>query len=91
MADNRILASVVRKGAVRLLDAAIDKALPVDSGEAPPKRKGLLSGIAGSLVVRIAARSVPGAIVLGGALLAKRRYDRRHGSDRAKGKGGDKA
>jgi len=36
--------------------------------------------------VRVATRSVPGAIVVGGALIAKRLYDRRHADTAKKGK-----
>lgn len=88
MVDNRIIASVVRQGVGKLLDVALAKALPVDAENAPSAKKTLLGKLGGSLAVRIATRSVPAAIVLGGAMLAKRRYDQRHG---AKGKGADKA
>jgi hypothetical protein len=47
----------------------------------------LLAGIAGAALVRVATRSVPGAIVVGGGLLAKTLYDRR----RAKRATGSKA
>ena len=41
---------------------------------------GLTKGLAGAAMARIATRSVPGAIVIGGGLLAKMLYDRRHAS-----------
>ena len=90
MADNRLLAQIARSGGSKLLNAAIDKVLPVaaatESAEpAAPRKKSLLGGIAGALAVRIAARSIPGAIVVGGSLLAKRLYDRRHAKDGTKG------
>jgi hypothetical protein len=67
-----VLARIARQHGGKLLDGAIGKALP-DTGS-----KGtLLSGIAGAALVRIATRSVPGAIVVGGGLLAKTLYDRR--------------
>jgi hypothetical protein len=78
MADNRILADMARKGGSKLLNAAIDTLLPVDAGKLPARKKSLLGGIAGSVAVRLATRSVPGAIVVGGAVLAKRLYDKRH-------------
>lgn len=84
MADNRLLAEIARKGGGKLLGAAIDKVLPVagavvGDGTAPKAKKSLLGGIAGAMAVRIATRSVPGAILVGGSLLAKRLYERRHG------------
>jgi hypothetical protein len=89
MADNRVLADIVRKGGGKLLNAAIDILLPGDSEKpAAKKRKSLLGGLAGVAAVRVATRSVPGAIVVGGAMLAKRLYDKRHsGSNRAKDAG----
>lgn len=88
MADNKLLAEIARKSGGKLLNAAIDKVLPtaaaaVEAGAAP-KKKSLIGGIAGAMAVRIATRSVPGAIVVGGSLLAKRLYDRRH-ARKAKG------
>jgi hypothetical protein len=67
-----ILAKIARQHGGKLLDGAIGKALPDAGGKGS-----LLSGIAGMALVRIATRSVPGAIVVGGGLLAKTLYDRR--------------
>jgi hypothetical protein len=92
--DNRTLARIARRGGGKLLNAAIDTLLPVDAQKLPAARKALLGGIAGTVAVRIATRSVPGAILVGGAMLAKRLYDKRHAkSDVAKdtGKTGSKA
>ncbi|WP_374526786.1 hypothetical protein [Novosphingobium sp.] len=88
MADNKLLAEIARKGGGKLLNAAIDKVLPVaaavaEEGTAPKKKKTLIGGIAGAMAVRFATRSVPGAIVVGGSLLAKRLYDRRHAAKTA--------
>jgi hypothetical protein len=93
MADNRVIADIVRKGGTRLLDAAVDTLLPDAAKDQPKRRKTLLGGIAGTIATRIATRSVPGAIVMGGALLAKRLYDRRHAGQapRAKEKAKPKA
>ena len=77
MAGNDILAGIARKGGGRLLDRAIGKALPPEPAQ-PSARKTLLGGIAGAIAMRVATRSVPGAIVVGGAVLAKKLYDRRH-------------
>ena len=40
--------------------------------------------LVGTALARIATRSVPGAIVIGGGLLAKTLYDRRRGKAAAK-------
>jgi hypothetical protein len=85
MADNRVLADIARKGGTKLLNAAIDTLLPGDAGKpAAKQRKTLLGGLAGLAAVRVATRSVPGAIVVGGAMLAKRLYDKRHAKDAGK-------
>jgi hypothetical protein len=84
MADNRLLADLARSGGTRLLDAAIDTLLPVTAEDLPAKRKSLLRAVTGTVALRIATRSVPGAILVGGALIAKRLYDRRHAVDAQK-------
>jgi hypothetical protein len=78
MADNKVLADIVRKGGGKLLNAAVDTLLPVDTEKPAVRKKTLLAGLAGAAAVRVATRSVPGAIVVGGAMLAKRLYDKRH-------------
>lgn len=77
MADNRVLRQIARSNAGKLLDAAIDTVLPATGEKAAPRKKTLLGGIAGAVAVRVATRSVPGAIVVGGAMIAKRLYDRK--------------
>lgn len=86
MADNRVLSDIARKGGGKLLNAAIDTLLPVEVDKLPAAKKTLLGGIAGSVAVRVATRSVPGAIVVGGAMLAKWLYDKRHAQDAGKTK-----
>ncbi|MFM5954119.1 MAG: hypothetical protein ACKOPE_07445 [Novosphingobium sp.] len=76
MADNRLLAQIARKNGGKLLNTAIDTLLPV--APTGTGRKTLLGGLAGAVAVRVATRSVPGAIVVGGAVIAKRLYDKRH-------------
>lgn len=91
MANNRILAEIARKGGGRLLNTAVAKALPGD-GDGKPSRKTLLGGIAGALAVRLATRSVPGAIMVGGGILAKTLFDRRRARrDGSTGKDATKA
>jgi len=71
---SRIIAQIARKSGGKLLNQAVDTLLPGDQGGKPS----LLKGLAGAALVRVATRSVPGAIVVGGGLLAKTLYDRRH-------------
>jgi hypothetical protein len=71
---SRILADIARKSGGKLLNDAIGRILPTAS---KGSKGNLLSGIAGAAAVRIATRSVPGALAVGGALLAKTLYDRR--------------
>jgi hypothetical protein len=74
MSAERILAVLARKGGGRLLNRAIDRAIP---DPLPGARKTLVGGAIGAVATRIALRSVPGAIVVGGAALAKLLHDRR--------------
>ena len=84
MAVNRILAAIARQGGGKLLDAAISKVLPTAAAPAQDAaKKTMLGGIAGMIAMRVATRSVPGAIVVGGAVVAKKLYDRRHAGKRA--------
>jgi hypothetical protein len=89
VADNRVLADIVRQGGGKLLNAAVDTLLPANAEAPAAKKKTLLRGLAGAAAVRVATRSVPGAIVVGGAMLAKRLFDKRHAKDA--GKTGPKA
>lgn len=51
------------------------------------KGRGLTQSLVGTALARVATRSVPGAIVVGGGLLAKTLYDRHHAkSAKAAGK-----
>lgn len=73
---DRLLARLARQGGSRLLDAAIAKALP--DRPTPGRRKGnLLSELAGIVAMRVATRSVPGAIIVTSGLVAKTLHDRR--------------
>lgn len=92
MAVNRILAAIARQGGGKLLDAAISKVLPTAAAPAQEAaKKTMLGGIAGMIAMRVATRSVPGAIVVGGAVVAKKLYDRRHAGKRAGKKDAPKA
>lgn len=83
MAGNRILGSILKTGGGKLLKSAAARYLP---DEPPvPGKKNLLGGLVGAVAVRVATRSVPGAIVVGSGLLAKKLYDRRRAAKQADG------
>lgn len=75
-----ILADIAMRAGETMLRRGVDHVLP---GNGPVKNVagGIGGGIAARLVklaaLRIATRSVPGAIAVGGALVAKSLYDRR--------------
>lgn len=83
MVNNPLLARLARQGGGKLLDMAVGKLF----GGAPAKVAGKDSGkvpgatIAGkaakAAAAQMARRSVPAAIVIGGAVLAKHLYDKR--------------
>jgi len=77
-----LLADLALQGGTYLLRQGIERGLlgrKLPTGKALKKAKGL--GLGGSLaqaaIVRLATRSVPGAILVGGGLLAKTLHDRR--------------
>ena len=72
----KIITDLARRGGNRLIHRTIGKVMP-DIPDLPNKRPTLLAGLVGAVAVRIATRSVPGAIVVGGGLLAKMLYDRK--------------
>ncbi len=74
-----LLARLIRFGGGKLLDRAVAKVVPAAKSASQGAAKGGLSkGLAGAAMTRIATRSVPGAILVGGGMLAKMLYDRRH-------------
>lgn len=69
-----LLARIARKGGGKLLDQAVGR---IEAAASPAKKPGIAGRIAGAALVRIATRSVPGAIVVTGGLIAKTLHDRR--------------
>ncbi len=81
---NMILADLVLRGGGALMRRAVEKSLlgrAIGTGKAEKVIKGRTMGqtLLGTAVARIATRSVPGAIIVGGGLLAKALYDRKKG------------
>lgn len=81
---NLIIADLALRGGGQLLRHAVERALlgvkySPDEAKKLVKGRTLTQSLVGTAVVRLATRSVPGAILVGGSLLAKTLYDRRRG------------
>lgn len=86
---NLVLADIALRGGGALLRRAVEASLlgqAVGAGKAKKIIKGRTMGqtLVGTALARIATRSVPGAIVIGGGMLAKTLYDRRREKQAAK-------
>lgn len=90
---NLIIADVALRGGGRLLRHAIERVV-LGAKYSPDKAKDIVKGrsmgqtLLGTAVARVATRSIPGAILVGGGLLAKTLYDRsrKPAAARAEGK-----
>ncbi len=72
-----ILAQIARRGGGKLLDGAVGKVIK-GSADTSARKSSITGALAGAAITRIATKSVPGAIIVGGGMLAKALYDRRH-------------
>jgi hypothetical protein len=86
---NAVIADIALRGGGQILRRAVEKGLlgkAVGSGTAKNlvKGRGMGQTLLGTAIARIATRSVPGALIVGGGLLAKALYERRHARDEAK-------
>ena len=72
MADS-LLGRIARRSGSKLLDRALGQ---LDSAM-PGKQSGIIGKLAGAALVRIATKSVPGAIIVTGGLIAKSLHDKR--------------
>lgn len=89
-----ILGGIALRGGDSLLRRAVDRGLlGLDPGSAVAKavgkRRSVGQTLIGTAIVRVATRSVPGAILVGGGLLVKTLYDRKR-DRQAAGKPQDK-
>lgn len=89
---NLVLADLALRGGGQLLRRAVERTLlgaKYSQADAANLVKGrsMTQTLVGTALARIAARSVPGALVIGGGLLAKTLYDRRRGKAAAKSAG----
>ena len=89
---NLLIADLALRGGGQLLRHAIERTV-LGAKFSPDKAKKIVKGrsmvqtLLGTAAARIATRSVPGAIVVGGGLLAKALYDRREGKRAARSSG----
>jgi hypothetical protein len=89
---NLLIADLALRGGGQLLRHVVERAV-LGAKFSPAKAKNIVGGrtmfqtLLGTAVARIATRSVPGAIVVGGGLLAKTLFDRREDKRRARAKG----
>ena len=86
---NVILADVLLRAGGQLLRRSVETGVlgrQFGKGKAKKIVKGrsMAQTLVGTAIARIATRSVPGAIVIGGGLLAKTLYDRRRAAKAAK-------
>lgn len=83
---NLVIADIVLRGGGRLLRNLVERNVlktkyPHDTAKSLINGRGMAQTLIGTAVARIATRSVPGAILVGGGLLAKALYDRRKGPE----------
>jgi hypothetical protein len=88
---NLIIADLVLRGGGRLLRNLVERNVlkakyPPATAKSIVSGRGMAQTLISTAVARVATRSVPGAILVGGGLLAKALYDRRKGAE-AKEKG----
>ncbi len=72
MVNARIISRIARQHGGKFIDGAVEKLIP-----APAAKSGVAGKLIGAALVRIATRSVPGAIIVGGGMLAKALHERR--------------
>jgi hypothetical protein len=81
---NLLLADIALRSGATLVRRGLERGL-MGQRYAPDKARKILKGrtigetVAGAVIARLAVRSVPGAILVGGGLLAKTLFDRRKG------------
>jgi len=80
---NLIIADVALRAGAALLRHSVERGVlgttlgPKKAGRVV-KGRTMMQSLVGTAIARIATRSVPGAIIVGGGMLAKTLYDRRH-------------
>ncbi|MFM5932159.1 MAG: hypothetical protein ACKOPQ_14745 [Novosphingobium sp.] len=86
---NLMITDLLLRGGGRLLKNVVEKSV-LGASFTPAKAKKIVKGrsmaqtLVGTALARIATRSVPGAIVVGGGMLAKALYERKKGTKAAR-------
>ena len=89
-ATNLLIADVAMRGGSALLRRAVEAGLLGATVTSATRAKKIVKGrsitqsLVGGAIARLATRSVPGALIVGGGLLAKTLYDRKRGQAAAK-------
>ena len=89
---NLLIADLALRGGGQLLRHVVERTV-LGAKFSPAKAKNIIGGrtmfqtLLGTAAARIAMRSVPGAILVGGGLLAKTLFDRREDKRSARAKG----
>jgi hypothetical protein len=92
---NLLLTDLVLRGGGQIMRHAVERTLlgtkySKDKAKNIVKGRSMVQTIVGTALARIATRSVPGAILIGGGMLAKTLYDRKQGEAAAKAEGARK-
>jgi len=77
--DHKLIGKIAKRGGGRLIDQTVSRLLPEAGSKASLGGK-----LVGAALVRIASRSVPGAILVGGGLLARALHKKRQEARAAK-------
>ncbi|MCB2080066.1 MAG: hypothetical protein KDE55_20520 [Novosphingobium sp.] len=81
---NLVLADIALRGGSMLLRRGVERGI-LGIKYNPEKARKIMKGrtvgesLAGAMIARLATRSIPGAILVGGGILAKTLYDRKKG------------
>lgn len=81
---NLLLTDLILRGGGQIMRHAVERTLlgtkyPKGKAKSIVKGRSMVQTIVGTALARIATRSVPGAILVGGGMLAKTLYDRSQG------------
>ena len=92
---NLLLTDLVLRGGGQIMRHAVERGLlgtkySKDKAKNIVKGRSMIQTMVGTALARIATRSVPGAIIVGGGMLAKTLYDRKQGKAAAKTHGARK-
>ena len=86
---NLLLTDLVLRGGGQIMRHAVERTIlgtryPKEKAKNIVKGRSMVQTIVGTALARIATRSVPGAILIGGGMLAKTLYDRNRGKSARK-------